>query len=430
MEEYLQYVKLHGLPKPSEDQVNWHAMEIGALICIGLNTFHNKEWGDGTLPPASFNPTCLDCFQWLQIAKEFGAKYAILVAKHHDGFCLWPTKTTNYSVRASPHKNGQGDVVREFIEACKQLDMKIGIYLSPWDRHEPCYPDAAPYDDFYCQQLEELMTWYDTDFVEFWFDGAGSEGRKYDWNRIMALVQKYHPHAMIFNMGRPTIRWVGNERGFANDPNWNVLQIGDTIDDTDTTDIIGVGLKINECDGYGNTWLPAECDVPLYNHQWYWHTNSERKIYPLKKLLWMYENSVGRGANLLIGMAPNRQGLMGKKEVQRMQAFGQVIKRYNLENALYQTRGEGTEIECCLPGPVRANYLMLQEDIREGQAIRGYTVMYKKSSAAKWQVLQRGTSIGYKKIDRFRTTTIHGLRILVPSSLVSPKMKTIALFRI
>lgn len=366
----------------------------------------------------------------MRAAKAIGAKYAILVTKHHDGFCFWPTKTTDYSIKSTPYKEGKGDIVKEFIEACKKFEIKVGIYLSPWDRHEPCYPNEKEYDDFYCKQLEELMTWYNTEIFEFWFDGAGSEGRKYDWNRIMKLTLQYHPHAMIFNMGRPTVRWVGNELGFANDPNWNVFQIGDTIDQTETTEIIGVGLKINDNNGYGNAWLPAECDVSLYNHQWFWHTNSHRKIYPLKRLKWIYKKSIGRGANLLVGLAPDRDGLIGEKEMNRLNEWGRVIAQFDALKALISVSGEGNILEFSFPTSIESNCLMLMEDIRKGQRVRKYDIYYASANEYKWKRLSKGCSIGFKKIDRFKRRMIAKLKVIILEHLATPILSKIALYSI
>ncbi len=419
-----------GLPLPTEDQIRWHEAQIGVLICLSLNTYYNQEWGDGKKSAEVFNPSRLDCNQWMEAAKAIGAKYAILVAKHHDGFCLWPTKTTTYSIANTPYKNGKGDIVREFVDACKKYGIKMGIYNSPWDRHEPCYPDEKAYDDFYCNQMEELMTWYDTDIFEFWFDGAGSAGRKYDWNRIMNLVKKYHPNAMIFNMGRPTVRWVGNELGYANDPNWNVVQIGDTIDQTQTTDIPSVGLKINDNDGNGNAWLPAECDVPLYNHQWFWHTNSARKIYPLTRLKWIYEKSIGRGANLLIGIAPNREGLIGDKELARLKELGRFIEQYQDSKALIILSGDGPDLEFDFEKPISCNRILLMEDIRKGQRVKKYEVYFQSPTKHEWKRLSKGTSIGYKKIDSFKATTLHRIKIVVKEYLDLPSFSRIAFYLI
>lgn len=205
---------------PSREQMAWQDLELGMFCHFGINTFCDQEWGEGGDSPAVFNPLQLDARQWVSTAKEAGFRYFILTAKHHDGFCLWPTATSTYSVASSPWKEGRGDVVKECAEACRDLGVGFGIYLSPWDRHEPCYADPQAYDDFYALQLQELLTGYGP-LTEIWFDGAGSEGRNYDWRRIMDLIKLHQPGAMVFNMGAPTIRWVGNEDGLAPYPCWN-----------------------------------------------------------------------------------------------------------------------------------------------------------------------------------------------------------------
>ena len=200
--------------KPTAGQLRWQELQFGMFCHFGINTFFGMEWSDGSLDPAGFAPGRLDARQWVETARAAGMRYLILTAKHHDGFCLWPTETTDYSVRASPYRGGNGDVVGEVAAACHELGIPFGLYLSPWDRHEPCYVDAAAYDRFYIRQLTELCTRYGP-LAELWFDGAGSAGRTYDWDAIMGVVDRYQPDAVIFNMGRPTIRWVGNEDGLA-----------------------------------------------------------------------------------------------------------------------------------------------------------------------------------------------------------------------
>lgn len=202
---------------PTPQQLAWQLDGFGLFLHFGVNTFNGEEWSDGTLDPATFDPTGLDASQWARTARAAGAKYVVLTAKHHDGFCLWPTATTTYSVASSPWREGRGDVVAELAEACRGADLGLGLYLSPWDRNAHCYDDPAAYDDFYLRQLTELCTRYGP-LYELWFDGAGSEGRTYDWDAIMAVVDQHQPDAMVFNMGRPTIRWAGNEDGLAEDP--------------------------------------------------------------------------------------------------------------------------------------------------------------------------------------------------------------------
>ena len=202
---------------PTPEQLTWQRDGFGVFFHFGVNTFAGKEWSDGTLSPQIFDPTDLDADEWVRLARDMGAKYVILTAKHHDGFCLWPTATTDYSVASSPWKNGRGDVVREIADACRKHDMKLGLYLSPWDRHAPEYEDPAAYDALYLAQLRELCTDYG-ELHELWFDGAGSAGREYAWDAIGALITELQPGGMVFNMGPATIRWVGNEDGLASDP--------------------------------------------------------------------------------------------------------------------------------------------------------------------------------------------------------------------
>src|SRR6476659_6818202 len=212
-------------PRPSRAQLAWQRDEIALFFHFGVNTFSNREWGDGKEDPATFNPSQLDASQWAAAARAAGARSAILTAKHHDGFCLWPTKTTTHSVATRPWRSGRGDVVREFVDACRAEGLKPGLYLSPWDRHEPCYGDSPRYNDFYCAQLTELLTGYGP-IHEVWFDGApgakdpkgvGANGQrqKYDWTRFWQLVRKLQPKAVMFSDAGPDIRWIGTENGMA-----------------------------------------------------------------------------------------------------------------------------------------------------------------------------------------------------------------------
>lgn len=229
------------VPVPTPGQLHWQRTGMGVFFHFGLNTFHGLEWSDGTLDPATFDPDQLDADQWVRTAKRAGAGYVVLTAKHHDGFCLWPTATTDYSVRSAPWRGGRGDVVAEVAEACRHHDLGLGLYLSPWDRNAVCYPDPAAYDAFYLTQLEELCSNYG-DLFELWFDGAGSQGRTYDWQRIAALVERRQPQAMVFNMGRPTIRWIGNEDGLAADP--VVYVVSDTKLDNYTTVTVDLAERL------------------------------------------------------------------------------------------------------------------------------------------------------------------------------------------
>jgi alpha-L-fucosidase len=242
---------------PTPAQLAWQREHPFALFChFGINTFYGREWSDGTLDPAGFAPDALDGRQWVAVAKDAGAAHIILTAKHHDGFCLWPTETTDYSVRSSPWRGGEGDVVAELAEACREGGIGLGLYLSPWDRHDPDWA-ARPevYDARYIAQLTELCTRYGP-LVELWFDGAGSEQHPYAWDDIMAVARQHQPDAMIFNMGDPTIRWVSNEDGLASDPCWYTVSELDTSIYVDSKSGVQGGAR----------YLPPECDVPIRRH--------------------------------------------------------------------------------------------------------------------------------------------------------------------
>jgi alpha-L-fucosidase len=236
--------------KPSPQQVAWQDLEIGAIIHFGPNTFMDREWGDGTADPSVFNPTQVDPEQWMQAAKAAGIKYVVFVAKHHDGFCLWPTAKTQYSIKSSPWKAGQGDLVHDVATAARKYGLKFGVYLSPWDRHEPVYKDSAAYDGYYLAQLNELVASYG-ELAEFWLDGAGSAGHVYDFDRYIDNLRVYQPNALVFAdaalLKYGDIRWVGNEEGSAPEENWDVLDLR----------------------GYLR-YRPAEADTPLRTSHWFW----------------------------------------------------------------------------------------------------------------------------------------------------------------
>ncbi|MGO4146817.1 alpha-L-fucosidase [Paenarthrobacter sp. YAF11_1] len=344
---------------PTPAQFRWQQLEFGAFIHFGINTFAGKEWSDGTIPPSTFNPTELDAGSWVRAAKEAGARYLVLTAKHHDGFCLWPTATTDYSVASSPWRGGSGDVVRDVAEACAEQGIGLGLYLSPWDRNADCYSDPAAYDDFYVQQLTELCTGYGQ-VMELWFDGAGSVGREYDWERIIAVVKEHQPDAMIFNMGQPTIRWVGNENGLASDP---VNYVVDRTSDTQYTDSSS-GLEAEH-------YLPPECDVSL-RRGWFWHPDDEPKS--TEHLLAIYYQSVGMGANLLLNLPPDTRGLIPERDVARLQEWKAELDRRlsgTVEATVEHHDGGAT---LSFPAAVTFNHLELVEDLSSGQRITQHAV--------------------------------------------------------
>ncbi len=371
---------------------------------FGINTFCDQEWGKGQDSPQLFNPTEFNAREWVRTAKHAGFAYVILTAKHHDGFCLWPTKTTDYSVKSSPWKNGQGDVVREVADACEQEGIRFGVYLSPWDLHEPCYPDKEAYDNFYTEQLTELLTQYGP-LVEVWFDGAGSHGREYDWRRIIGLVKQYQPDAMVFNMGIPTIRWVGNEDGVAPYPCWN------------TAESAKLSMYTNDMATWlpeTPKWVPAECDVPIRTNRWFWHPNDEHTLRTLDNLIDIYYRSVGHGCNLLLNLAPNDRGRLDDIDVNRLNEFMNEIKR-RFSNPIASTSGEGDAILLTFETAIEVNHVVLMEAITEGERVRSYVL--EAEQEGQWIELVQGSAIDHKKIDKFETICTKQIRLRVTTSV-------------
>ncbi len=402
--------------KPSRQQAAWQDLELGMFCHFGLNTFCDREWGAGDDSPAAFNPSALNAQQWVRSAKDAGFRYFMLTAKHHDGFCLWPTKTTDYSVKSSPWRDGKGDVVRECADACLEAGLPFGIYISPWDRHDSRYADVAAYDDVYCEQLTELLTGYGP-LVEIWFDGAGSEGRTYDWPRIMGLVRKYQPDAMVFNMGAPTVRWVGNEDGFAPYPCWNAAEAA------------RVSMFTNDMTAWlpeTPAWVPAECPVPIRGNHWFWHPNDETPLRSLEELVDLYERSVGHGATLLLNVAPDNRGLFLEEEAERLAEFGSELRR-RFGNPLGQSNGEGRSTVVQLPPGKAVKRLVLMEDITQGERVRSYIA--EAWIDGQWIRIASGSAIGHKKIDTL-AVPIHSesYRLTVLESEGEPFIRSFAVY--
>ena len=403
---------MSNLATPTKQQLAWQDLEFGMFCHFGINTFCDQEWGDGSDVPQLFNPTALDARQWVRTAKLAGCKYLVLTAKHHDGFCLWPTKTTDYSVKSSPWKNGQGDVVKECAEACAEEGMAFGIYVSPWDRHEPCYSDPQAYDDFYAEQLTELLTAYGP-LVEIWFDGAGSEGREYDWRRIMDLIKQHQPDAMVFNMGAPTIRWVGNEDGVAPYPCWNTAESAKLSMFTDT-----MANWLPETP----LWLPAECDVPIRERHWFWHPNDEKSLHSLEHLLDIYYRSVGHGATLLLNVAPDDRGLIPEIDAERLIALGKEVERRFSNPIASITDVMGAVVSLpALKTAQKVNHTVIMEDIAHGERVKEYVLEGKNGD--EWVTLVKGSAIGHKKIDHFAPVEVSQLRIRVSESADLPMIR-------
>ncbi len=389
--------------KPSPQQEAWQDLEIGVLIHFGPNTFMDREWGDGTADPRVFNPGRLDAAQWVAAAKAAGARYVVLVAKHHDGFCLWPSEETKYSVKASPWRDGHGDLVREVANAAHSQGLRFGIYLSPWDRHEPRYKNSAQYDDYYRRQLTELVTRYG-ELTEFWLDGAGSEGHVYDFDSYVRTLRTYQPNTLLFAdvgfLQYGDIRWVGNESGFAPEANWNVV------------DRLGY-LR----------WRPAEADTPLRTDHWFWHPDDERSVKPLAELVDTYHKTVGRGAQLVLGLAPDNRGLLPESDVARLKEFGDEIRR------LYGEDGDGPEeswsslapLEITAPKPMVFDRAVMMERLSGGQRVLRYAV--EAWDGRRWRVLSTGTAIGHKRIDIFPRVMASRVRLRIVEASAAPQIR-------
>lgn len=372
---------------PTRGQLAWQRRGLGLFLHFGINTFNGVEWSDGTLPAASFDPDGCDPRQWVETAVAAGAQYAVLTAKHHDGFCLWPTATTDYSVAASGWREGRGDLVREFTDACAAAGLGAGIYLSPWDRNAACYNDPAAYDEFYATQLTELCTRYG-DLVELWFDGAGSEGREYDWGRWMDIVDRHQPGAMVFNMGRPTIRWVGNEDGLATDPVEYV--VSSTQRSIYATDGDGLAQRL---------YLPPECDVPI-RANWFWQPDDLHTLKSVDHLLAIWYRSVGLGAGLLLNVAPDRRGLIDDADRTRLLELSHELdRRFGSPLAGEIVEDGAGRVRVRWPEAVTIDHLEICEDVTEGQRVLRHEVV------AEGQVVSEGLSVGVRRMHAFDTTT-------------------------
>lgn len=432
------------LPLPTESQLSWHQMETYAFIHFGLNTYNDLEWGYGDTPASAFCPDTLCCEQWVTTLKKCGMKAVILTAKHHDGFCLWPTSTTEYSIRNTPYRQGRGDLVIELSEACARHGMKFGIYVSPWDRNHSEYGRAG-YVEAYHKQIEELTTCYGPIF-EFWFDGAnGGDGyyggaretrsiepnSYYDYYRARSIIAMNHPDAMIFGGTVPTIRWVGNEQGWAGDTQWCPI--------TKEGQENPISLQHGSIDG--KEWLPAEVDVSI-RPGWFYHKREDHQVKSVAQLVDIYYRSVGHNANLLLNFPINLEGRIPSEDSMRAVEWRRVIdddmknnllkdvevvatnergRRYKASNVSDDDLDTywATEDGCLMADlvfdfkeRVELNRVMLQEYIPLGQRV--YWFSLERNVNGRWIPITSYdtlTTIGYKRIIRFETVSAEKLKI-------------------
>jgi len=403
------------------------------FLHFGVNTFTDREWGDGKEDPAIFNPAALDARQWARAAKAGGFRAMILTAKHHDGFCLWPTATTPHSVASSPWRAGSGDVVREFVDACRAEGLRPGLYLSPWDRNHPAYGDSPLYMDVYAAQLTELCTRYGA-LAEVWFDGANGEGpngkrQVYDWTRIWGVVRRLQPDAVMFSDAGPDVRWCGNEIGSAGDPNWST--VNPAAVPYPGADGPGIISALQHGDPEGAVWRPAEVDVSI-RPGWFHHPAQDSRVRSVQNLVDLYCTSVGRNAKLLLNVPPTRDGLLHEADVARLAemrqgldaAFGHDL----IANRTREANGQEATatIDIALGDPTTIAAMRLGEDIVTGQVISRYSAM--GFAGGEWRGLCRGTTVGYARIDRFPPVTVTRVRVSVEDALGIPVLTTIRLF--
>jgi len=467
--------------KPSERQLRWQALEFQAFVHFGMNTFTDREWGQGTENPKLFDPTDLDAGQWVEAVKAAGIRGLIVTAKHHDGFCLWPSKFTEHSVKNSPWRKGKGDIVGEVAAACKTGGLAFGVYLSPWDRHEPTYGDSPRYNEHFKAQLRELLTQYG-EISEVWFDGACGEGpngkrQVYDWPGYFALIRELQPGAVISIMG-PDARWIGNEAGVTRESEWSVIPVvgfDDSPDEKDPGGIARLDAQAKDLGSFGRIaevarqggrllWYPGQVDVSI-RPGWFYHANEDEKVKTLDHLLDIYYTSVGGNAQLLLNVPPDKRGRIHENDARRLKELGDRLRATfavdlaegaKKEMVLGSTlvdgidrRGRatghskrGVDVYSCALGQARAfNVAMLMEDIRQGQHVEAFALDVWDGAGpvtdrdllgqTGWREIAKGTTIGWKKLLRFPKVTAERVRVRILKSRSGSTVfrpKTLGLF--
>lgn len=423
------------LPKPTPAQLAWQPLETTAFLHFTVNTYTDKEWGDGTESPSIFNPVKFDANQWVTALKAGGFKMCIITAKHHDGFCLWPSKYTEHSVKNSPWKNGQGDIVKELADACRAHGLKFGFYLSPWDQHEKTY-GTNQYNDFYKNQLRELLSNYGT-VHEVWFDGAKGKNAKdmeYDFKGYWAMVKELQPQAVCFSDVGPGVRWVGNESGNAGETCWS------TINTTNMAPGVADSKYLNTGDEKGQEWIPAETDVSI-RPGWFYHPKEDDKVRSPQNLVKLYYESVGRNSLLLLNVPPNREGLLCPQDVAAVKEFRSILdetfksnlaKKSNkklLDGKLNTWVGavEQTPIEIKLGKATTFDRFMVQENIAEGQRIAEAQLEYWDGTS--WKLIKKFTTVGYKRLLRFDPVTAAKVRLTVLRALAPAQIAELGVYK-
>ncbi|MHA7964647.1 alpha-L-fucosidase [Paenibacillus sp. CAU 1782] len=459
---------------PSDRQLAWQQTEFYGFIHFTVNTFTDREWGDGTEEPAIFDPSELDAVQWVDACVAAGMKGLILTCKHHDGFCLWPSKLTAHSVASSPWRGGRGDLVKEVSEACRAAGIKFGVYLSPWDRHESSYGDSVRYNAYFVDQLTELLTGYGELFC-VWFDGACGEGPNgkrqiYDWDAYYAVIRELQPGAVISVCG-PDVRWCGNEGGHTRDREWSVVpatmqdnekiqsesqqqddgefarRVGSGDDDLGSREVVAEAEEL--------IWYPAEVNTSI-RPGWFYHSEEDSKVKTLEELQDTYERAVGGNATFLLNLPPDRRGLIHENDVARMKSFGDWLRaRYasnvalnaattssaeldDNHNAAKAVDGRGDTYWCPPEGLEQAmleldfgsnlvfDRVVLMEWIKAGQRIEAFRL--ERRDGVHWKPFYEGALVGYKKICRFEPVRASRLRVVIAESRLQPTLMSVGVY--
>lgn len=434
---------------PTTAQLQWHNDEFYLFTHFGPNTFTDAEWGEGNERADVFNPTNLNTDQWCRIAKQAGAAGIIITAKHHDGFCLWPSKYSTHTVRESKWRDGKGDVLKELSQSCKKFNLKFGVYLSPWDRNHPLY-GTNEYNQVYANMITELFTNYGP-IWEFWWDGANGEGpngkrQNYDWKLFENTIRLLSPSTVIFSDVGPDIRWCGNENGIAGETNWNSLNI------TGFTPGIGAPPQkiLNEGNEDGEKWIPAECDVSI-RPGWFYHHHEDEKVKTAQELLNLYIKSVGRGANLLLNVPPDRRGLFTSADSTALIKFKQLreqsfqqnlaketsisignkkIKRLNDgRQETFESLSVNTPIVVSFKNPTTINCIQLSEAIALGQRVMKFNIELRNEKGNTIDEVSQ-TTIGRKRIIMFAETSVSTVIIRITDAKALPILNEVSAFRI
>ena len=417
--------------RPASKQLEWHDMEVGMFVHFNMFTYSGdwqwrsfKDYPD----PDLFRPERLDTDQWMEAARAFGAKYAVLTAKHCCGFCLWPSAAYDYGVRQSSWRGGKGDVVADFITSCRKHGIKPGLYYSTAangflhvDNPGVISATGGPvnqigYKRICEQQLRELWSRYG-ELCEIWFDGSAMSVEK-GGPDVGSLLSELQPNASVFQSPYATIRWIGNEDGVAPDPCWATISDATAVKD-------GVSASLGCGDPEGSVWLPGECDVPVRRGQWGWQPNEDHLVLGVDHLMDVYYRSVGHNCNLLLNANPDRDGLIPAVDMQRYKEFGAEIRR-RFDRSVAETSGQGEVVELALKKPARIDHVVSMEQIAEGARVREYIVEGQIGTG--WRELCRGTSIGHKKIDRVAPVDVSAVRLKSTRSVAAPLIRKLAIY--